>query len=318
MSNGVKRELVELTARMPYAESVEVYERLARVCVSCTGAWEITQAVGETIRAMEARVGVGASKGQADAESMAVTMDGCMAHVREEGWKEVKVGSVFELENHRKQRQNKQGETIPVVRAKDQTYVLHLGGPEEFGSQLVAETETRGWSAVAQSAVIGDGAAWIWNLAHQDFPTSAHIVDWYHAKQHLFSAAQVIYRDIPDAIPGWVEQQADLLYNGHADHIAERLMILASLSKKQEDKAGLESEAGYYITHHERMQYRDFQCAGLPIGSGTVESAAKQVKHRLSAAGMRWSRNGLQNMLPLRAAVMSHSFDHLWSKLCPH
>lgn len=318
VSNGVKRELVELTARMPYAESVEVYARLARVYVSCTGAWEMTQAVGEIIRAMKARGRVSAKKGQADAESMAVTMDGCMAHVREEGWKEVKVGSVFELENRRKHRQNKQGETIPVVRAKDQTYVLHLGGPEEFGDQLVAETETRGWSAVAQSAVIGDGAAWIWNLANRDYPTSAHIVDWYHAKQHLFSAAQVIWRDTPDAIPGWVEQRAHLLYDGHADHIAERLLILASLSNNQEDKAGLESEAGYFITHHERMQYRDFQYAGLPIGSGTVESGAKQAKHRFSAAGMRWSRNGLQNMLPLRAAAMSNTFDHLWGKLCPY
>lgn len=60
------------------------------------------------------------------------------------------------------------------------------------------------------------------------------------------------------------------------------------------------------------MQYRDIQKASLPIGSGTVESAAKQTKHRVAAAGMRWSRQGLERLLPLRAALMEDRFDQLW------
>ena len=65
------------------------------------------------------------------------------------------------------------------------------------------------------------------------------------------------------------------------------------------------------------MQYRDFQMAGLPIGSGTVESSAKQTKHCVSAAGMRWSRQGLENILPLRTALMSGSFDAFWLQIAP-
>jgi hypothetical protein len=46
------------------------------------------------------------------------------------------------------------------------------------------------------------------------------------------------------------------------------------------------------------MLYRDLQAVGLPIGSGVVESGAKQAKPRLDGASMRWSRDGLYNCSP--------------------
>jgi hypothetical protein len=106
------------------------------------------------------------------------------------------------------------------------------------------------------------------------------------------------------------------LYAGQALDIADQFYLTAALANP-ETKARLETEAGYFATNHERMQYRDFQMACLPIGSGTVESGAKQLKHRVSAAGMRWSRPGLENILPLRAALMSGTFDALWQHISP-
>jgi hypothetical protein len=35
--------------------------------------------------------------------------------------------------------------------------------------------------------LIGDGAAWIWNLAAAAFPEATHIVDLFHACEHLHS-----------------------------------------------------------------------------------------------------------------------------------
>ena len=62
------------------------------------------------------------------------------------------------------------------------------------------------------------------------------------------------------------------------------------------------------------MHYAEFREQGFPIGSGTVESAIKQFKARLSGPGMRWSRPAAQQMLIIRAAVLDRSFDSLWSK----
>ena len=44
-----------------------------------------------------------------------------------------------------------------------------------------------------------------------------------------------------------------------------------------------------------------------------VESGAKQFKARFSGPGMRWTRSGAQNLLPIRSAILSHTFDQLFA-----
>jgi len=48
------------------------------------------------------------------------------------------------------------------------------------------------------------------------------------------------------------------------------------------------------------------------IGSGTVESGAKQFKERFTGPGMRWKRSGAEHLLPIRSAIMSGSFHQSW------
>ena len=60
------------------------------------------------------------------------------------------------------------------------------------------------------------------------------------------------------------------------------------------------------------MNYLEMRSEGYPIGSGMVESAAKQYKARFSGSGMRWSRKGVERLLPVRTAIMSRRFDKLW------
>jgi hypothetical protein len=54
---------------------------------------------------------------------------------------------------------------------------------------------------------------------------------------------------------------------------------------------------------------------GWAIGSGMVESAGKQFKARFTGPGMHWSRPGAENLLPIRAAIMSDRFDELWEQV---
>ena len=50
--------------------------------------------------------------------------------------------------------------------------------------------------------------------------------------------------------------------------------------------------------------------------SGVVEAGCKTViGGRCKGSGMRWSRVGLERLLPIRAAIMSHRFDDLWQKV---
>ena len=65
------------------------------------------------------------------------------------------------------------------------------------------------------------------------------------------------------------------------------------------------------------MTYAEFRNRGLPIGSGVVEAACKTlVKQRMGRSGMRWSRQGGQPVLTLRAYVRSGRWDAFWKEYC--
>ena len=61
------------------------------------------------------------------------------------------------------------------------------------------------------------------------------------------------------------------------------------------------------------MLYRTFQRKGYFIGSGVVEAGCKSViGKRLKQSGMFWSEKGAENILTLRAALLSNRLDDLW------
>lgn len=51
----------------------------------------------------------------------------------------------------------------------------------EFTERVLRETTRRRFCKAERTAVLEDGAAWIWNIAHELFPGSIEIVDRFHA-----------------------------------------------------------------------------------------------------------------------------------------
>jgi len=223
-----------------------------------------------------------------------VSLDGGMVHIRGEGWKEFKVGSVS--------RVTSQAEDGAKLALSETNYTAVLGEVSAFAPALWALAVQRGVPTAHRSAVTADGAAWIWNLVGDYFPDSVQIVDWYHADQHLAGAAQALFGSNERAAADWRKQMQTPLSLGDITPIVTRL-----------EQSQLEEHVHYFHTHQRRMQYLEFREEGFPIGSGAVESGIKQFKARLSGAGMHWSRQGAQRMLTLRAAVLSHTFDDFWN-----
>ncbi len=240
---------------------------------------------------------------------MGAAMDGTMINIREEGWKELKAGCVFDIEKQ-EEIDLKTEEKIELGHAINNSYMAHLGGPEVFGRKMWAEARERYWTHAEDSIVIGDGASWIWNLAGEHFYASHQLVDWYHASEHLADAGKVLYGEGSPKTHRWHRSSETKLYQGHADQIAKKLVGLAR--KHPEKSEDLRKEAGYFKNNHKRMQYLEMREEGYPIGSGMVESAAKQYKTRFAGSGMRWSRSGAMRLLPVRTAIMSSRFDKMW------
>jgi hypothetical protein len=329
-SPALEKQAVKLSACLPYEQAEELLRELSGLNVSDSTIWHITQAAGERLEqhwqgAVQAHFEVNGTNTKPKLGSdpppfaergarQGVGMDGVMIHIRGEGYKETKLGCLFEIE----QVLNKEGES--GAGAVGQSYNFYLGEPEEFGRRLWLEAQGRNWELAQAREVVGDGARWVWNLGAEHFGGAVEVVDWYHAKQHLWQAAKLLHGEGSLKATNFVAMYEDLLYQGEVERVASGIELNLKELKQpvSEEKAELiEREANYFRTNRTRMAYKQCREAGFVIGSGMVESGCKLFKQRFGGSGMRWSRGGATNLMPLRAAVMSHSFDQLWHLLCP-
>ncbi len=297
---------------MSYADAAEILAQVGGIQLSDSTAWRTTQQWGKILKAQEEAQAEAAQQKPVETnasvseERLGAAADGVIIYVRGEGWKELKVGCVFQIAPRTVQDERIDEEVI-VGHAVDQTYVAHLGGPQPFAQKWFAEARRRNWLHVRQTQVLGDGAPWIWNLAEEYFSGSQQTVDWYHAKQHLFAACYALHAEGSLAAHRWMNHQSEVLYQGHAESIAQTLRIAA------EQQPGADTEAGYFAVNHRRMNYMELREQGWVIGSGMIESGGKQFKARFAGPGMRWSRDGAEHLLPIRAAILGRQFDCRWN-----
>jgi len=312
-SEGVSRQVVRLSGRMAYEEVVETLQEVGQIHLSKSSAWRLSQRWGQRLKDQADRKEAADHPSVEPVERMSASLDGAMVYVLSEGWKELKVGTISEVIAEPTLNPVTLEEE-PLARACNTSYVAQLGGPEAIGKQVWQEAVRRGWQQVPETEVVADGAAWIWNLVSDYFYDSTQVVDWYHASAHLASAAQHLYPQDDGIRKRWLHEHKTMLFQGHAERVVQHLHKKADTASPIAAEA-LQQEAGYFETHKHRMYYLDLRNDGWLIGSGTVESAAKQYKHRFTGPGMRWSRTGLENLIPVRSLVLSHAFTHAWQSL---
>jgi hypothetical protein len=301
-SPELKRQMVWLSGLLPYGQAEAVMQRIGKRTISDSSLWRILEQQGHRLTADPAPTDVEtaylAQRNQPWNWGKMLSMDGGMVNIRQEGWKELKVGLIGNVVSD----DPPDSSVIPEVHTVSLVYAAVLGDVEAFAPVLVRAAQGHGFFEAAQSSIPADGAAWIWGVADRHFPQSVQIVDWYHARQHLADAAQARFPDQPKLAAAWFQAQTEILFEGPLDSLLTDLK-----------QAGLSEFAHYFETHQARMRYLDFQEAGFPIGSGSVESEVKQFKQRLVAPGMRWSRVGAERIIPIRAAVLDNSFDSRWA-----
>lgn len=306
----IARQMVWLSGMLPYEQCAEVFERIGERLIPSSSIWRQTQRRGEClhrqVEQQRERVSVErvilADRMHDHDQRKALSMDGGMVNIRGEGWRELKVGAVFDVET-RLERNPQTQQLDEMAHGVNVHYTAVLGCKDEFTPALWALAVEHDLPTAKERAVVGDGALWIWNVAEDVCPDGRQIVDWFHACQHLAEASQALYPDDKDSPKraSWLKTYQDHLYMGRIHR------IMAVLKKRKQDDL-----ATYFARHQRRMQYLEFREEGFPIGSGTVESGVKQFKQRLCGTGMRWNTDSVDRMLVIRAAVLSGDFDALW------
>lgn len=303
-----------------FAEAESVFERIGHIRITDSSIWRRKEVWGAQVREVEERerekantpAGANAFRERVlgSEKRIGVGIDGTMVYVLDEGWKELKVGCAFDIEVL--PTWNKKTEEMEdLAHAVDNHYVAHLGKPKRLGELLWAVAKQRGWERAKDREAVGDGAPWIWNLVRDHFFDARQAVDWYHGLEHLAHIATLLHGEGTAARKRWYKSAQKALYQGHAEKIA---LIVDKLAAKHTEQVAeeLHKEAAYLRRYHEKMQYLELREDGFVIGSGMVESGGKQFKSRFCGPGMRWSRQGLERLIPVRAAIMSDCFDTRW------
>jgi len=236
------------------------------------------------------------------------------AHVPLHGeWRELKTLCWYDVhKSSPSQPQNHHGEWVGEQRglqAESMKYYCDIQEAEQFGQLLWATGLQHQVDTSDEIVFVADGAAWIWNLVKEYFPDAVQIVDWYHASAYLTPIAEAAFGPHTSQANEWLTQTRSDLWEGRLQQV---MQSCRSLWSNAPARPFIEKAVTYYDHNEQRLDYARFRQGGYLIGSGTIESACKQIAAlRLKRSGARWTLPGVIATAKARAAWLSKTWDSL-------
>jgi len=210
---------------------------------------------------------------------------------------------------------------------RDVRYFGHM--PEPKMAHVVSQITDEAKAALQKGSFeykvfIADGKKEIWRTVEENpvFSEFTPVLDFWHAIQHLSSAAEAVYGKKSDFAKAYFGRWRHNLKHdpGAVEGLIRSLArYQKKFGKRSESYKVLKREIGYFRANRARMDYAGYRAKGLPIGSGPIEAACKTlVGHRLKRSGMRWERPSGQEILNLRAPLLSKRWDVTWNWYLTH
>jgi len=137
------------------------------------------------------------------------------------------------------------------------------------------------------------------------------ILDIVHVSEYVWGCANALFGEGSKLRTGWVREMLEDLLNSRTSKVIkdlEKIIEKGKLSKSKTDK--IQTAVTYFTNHQHKMDYKSFLEKGYPVSSALVESNCRHlVKDRMELSGMRWSSEGAQNMLDLRAVKLNGDME---------
>jgi len=203
----------------------------------------------------------------------------------------------------------------PVRDPASTSFVGAIEDVHAFGPRIYDEALRRGLAHAQRVVILGDGALWIRGIAQDFFPQALHIVDLYHAREHVADLAKLLAngnteKNFRSRFRWWA-----LLDRGLVEQILQEARLCIPSDPTLLEK--ITKEINYLNENRDRMRYKYFRSLGLFVGSGVIEAGCKSlVGLRLKQSGMHWSVRGANAILALRCVSLSARFEDFWESRC--
>jgi hypothetical protein len=240
--------------------------------------------------------------------TITVGLDGTCLLMGEDGWREAMVGT--------RSFYNKQGRRLHTI----STAATPESGKRTFFERLDREID-RITALDPEALYVGlaDGAKDNWT--YLDLKAQVQVVDFYHATQYVWSAAEALFDAEPAGMRAWVDAWCHRLK--HESGAAGELIVELGARGKALGRKRLPAEVESALTSFrnqakgDRMNDAELVEEQIPIGSGVTEAACKVlVKQRLCGAGMRWKERGAAAVLSVRGLTYTPArWAQFWSRI---
>ena len=252
-------------------------------------------------------------EGDGEEREIVVTeMDATMLHSQEKDRKKltVKLGVMYsgkELESETAKYKR--------YRLKEKTLYGGIEDPDEFGEKLYLKGEEKlCLSKARHQLVLGDGDAWIKNIAQGPYFTATYQLDW----QHLMVKIHQTFSDQPKLVSELIEY----LYSGQGERLLATVK-LARLLCEDRDKSQRIADLVTYIESNRDGLYGSRSLKDkveakrvLVCSTGAMEKNIDIViGRRFKKHGMSWTTKGANNLLKLRMLCYNkNDWEAFWIK----
>ena len=141
------------------------------------------------------------------------------------------------------------------------------------------------------------------------------LIDYIHVSGYLGKAAAALHPGNPAAAGQWADGQLLRVLHGRAKAVAATLTSVAVKTRadprtRHLDLTGMDKAITYLTNNHKHMKYDKALANGWPIATGMIEGACRFViEDRFGITGARWSPDGAEVILKLRAVVVNGDLD---------
>jgi hypothetical protein len=140
------------------------------------------------------------------------------------------------------------------------------------------------------------------------------VIDFIHVLEYCWKAAWSFFDKGEPASEEWVADQARKILRGNARQVAAGIRRRATAcGYSPAERAGADECARYLENKQDYLDYATALKKGWPIATGIIEGACRHiVKDRMDITGARWSLDGAEAILRLRALIATGDFEAYW------
>lgn len=310
-SEPLQRVLVDFGAEESFGQAVERVREHDGIEVPESAVRQQTEVHGAALLEQQARERLSELGPEPGVALLITEMDGSQVPLVETG---VNAAGKHCEDHRRGRRLHWQEARLCLAREPEQVTARDgacLGEAEEAGAVWLDCVIRAGAGAQTHLHGVGDGALWIAAQAEARFGEQAsYLCDFYHVSEYVAAAAAPM---AGTQAQEWLHWQQHLLKENRLAEVLAELAPQVEPDGVKDEEAPVRACFRYLDKRRDQLDYRSAINAGLPIGSGEIESGHRGViQERLKISGAWWLEENARKMLALRVTRANGEWQSYW------